>query len=179
MHVATRPRHPIIFELPPASFQRARKHRPAMLVPPELSALFHPQNIRKRAAAHVESKMPDVHVLDKRDVRRFVLARADLLVRPPKLANHPHNFVFDVDRHGPSLESRDARTEICRRVRSSAFNHRNASLRFKVWRNKFADRRDKSRSPSRNSSRPRRDQRPAPPNPHPSSPQPARVSCFP
>src|ERR1700689_1080386 len=40
--VASRPRHPIVFEVAPTAFQRASENRAAMPMAPELPSFFYP-----------------------------------------------------------------------------------------------------------------------------------------
>src|SRR5579862_3696881 len=104
MYIAARPRHPVIFQVPPAALKRACEHRTAMAMAPELSTLFDPEDIRERTSANIESQVADIDVLNKRNPRRFVLAGADVHIRARILSNDVGDAGIRIDRHETPLE---------------------------------------------------------------------------
>src|SRR2546428_2073551 len=80
LHITAGPCHPVIFQVAPASLQRAGKSPPAVAVATQHSSLLDPENIRVGVVSYVEGQMADVHVLLKGYIGRLILSPTNVEV---------------------------------------------------------------------------------------------------
>ena len=71
------PRHPIIFEVAPAPFERYRRDEAAVAMRAEMPALLHPENVCEGVVAHIEEEVPDEDIFDIGHPRRILLRASD------------------------------------------------------------------------------------------------------